>query len=139
MKATESMISGNSSALGRCMVVLDGHMSLMAAQLVRMLEKRGFSVDVVAGMREALHHCWRGMPRAVFVPRSLHDGDGAVLIQRLKRMPRAQSCVAIAYGDGMDPADAGRLIWEGATDCIAFPVSERLLDAKLRQSGILQE
>ncbi len=139
MKATESMISGNSSALGRCMVVLDGRMSLMAAQLVRMLEKRGFAVDVVTGMREALHRCWRGMPRAVFVPRSLHDGDGAVLIQRLKRMPRAQSCVAIAYGDGMDPADAGRLIWEGAADCIAFPVSERLLDAKLRQSGILHE
>ncbi len=139
MKATESMISGNSSALGRCMVVLDGRMSLMAAQLVRMLEKRGFAVDVVTGMREALHRCWRGMPRAVFVPRSLHDGDGAVLIQRLKRMPRAQSCVAIAYGDGMDPADAGRLIWEGAVDCIAFPVSERLLDAKLRQSGILHE
>ncbi len=137
MKATESMISGNSNALGRCMVVLDGRMSLMAAQLVRMLEKRGFAVDVVTGMREALQHCWRGMPRAVFVPRSLHDGEGAVLIQRLKRMPRAQSCVAIAYGDGLDPADAGRLIWEGAADCIAFPVSESLLEAKLRQSGVL--
>ncbi len=139
MKATESMISGNSSALGRCMVVLDGGMSLMAVQLVRMLEKRGFSVDVVTGMQEALHHCWRGMPRAVFVPQSLHDGDGAVLIQRLKRMPRGRSCVAIAYGDGMEPADAGRLIWEGAADCIAFPVSEQLLDVKLRQSGILHE
>ncbi len=139
MKATESMISGNSSALGRCMVVLDGGTSLMAVQLVRMLEKRGFSVAVVTGMQEALHCCWRGMPRAVFVPRSLHDGDGALLIQRLKRMPRAHSCVAIAYGDGMDPADAGRLIWEGAADCIAFPVSEHLLDVKLRQSGILQE
>ncbi len=139
MKATESMISGNSSAQGRCVVVLDGRMSLMAAQLVRMLEKRGFSVDVVTGMREALHHCWRGMPRAVFVPRSLHDGEGALLIQRLKRMPRAQSCVAIAYGDGMDPAEAGRLIWEGAADCIAFPLSEHLLVVKLRQSGILHE
>ena len=137
MSAMKSITANNDTAMGQCLIVTGHESSLLGAQLRRMLEACGFSVLQADTADEALRICWRNAPRAVFVPQHPDGPGGARLLRRLRQMPRPAECPVLVYAENADPADIGRMIWEGAADCIAQPVSPELLDAKLRQAGVL--
>jgi len=137
MSAMKNITAKTGKPLGPCLIVTGREPSLLGAQLRRMLEARGFSVLQADTADEALRICWRNAPRAVFVPQQPEGEGGAKLLRRLRQMPRPAECPAIVYAERADPADIGRMIWEGAADCIAQPVSPELLDAKLRQAGVI--
>ena len=136
MSAIESITPEENRAPERCLV-LDGESeTFLAAQLRRMLEACGFSVLRASNAEEALRLCWRETPRAIFLPRRSRGGETAAILRRIRRMPRAGARAVIVYGGGGDPAEISRMIWEGASDCIAQPVSPEILDAKLKQAGV---
>ncbi len=119
---------------------MPGGTSLMGAQLCRMLEAQGFAVQRAQDGAHALQACWRGMPRAIFVPMGdMGDGasSGAALVRRLRRMPGAQGCAIFGYGAAPDAAVAGSMICEGAADCLLQPIGVAVLEMKLRQAGVL--
>ncbi len=137
MNAMKELTASGGSALGQCLIVTGSEPSLLGGQLRRMLEARGFSVLQADTADEALRICWRNTPRVVFVPQQPEGPGGARLLRRLRQMPRPAECPVLVYAENADPARIGRMIWEGADDCIVQPVNPEILEAKLRQAGVL--
>ena len=133
--AVEHPLPGDLQAR-RCLVVMPGGTSLMGAQLCRMLEAQGFIVERARDGAHALQICWRSMPRVVFVPMRAGAAAGAALVRRLGRLPAAGPCAIFGYGEVADAALAGRMICEGAADCLLQPIGAAQLEMKLRQAGV---
>jgi len=135
MNAVKNMSRQSSRAPGTCLIVSDAARTLFGAQLQQILERRGFAVLHACDAEDALKTCWRNAPSIIFLPQNMRQEDSANLLRRIRKMPRSQSAIVMIYTETPDPRRICRMIWDGASDCIALPFNWEILEAKLRQAG----
>jgi len=136
MIAVNDFHSKSPAAPGPCLVVMEEGHSLIGKQLQGVFTGLGFSLLQAAGAEEALRSCWRNAPAVILVPQRMKLDDAAMLLRRIRKMPRARRAVVLVYGERLDAGAVGRLVWEGASDGIAQPFNRAIVLSKLRQAGL---
>ncbi len=140
-KVTDMIAAKNMPREGKtrpvqCLIVTDESRSLVSAQLRQMLERQGVSPLQACGAQEALQHCWRNAPQVIFLPQTMKGEDAAIVLRRIRNMPRTAGAIVLVYAERLDSQALGRMIWEGAADGIAQPFNSEILAAKLRLAGL---
>jgi two-component system response regulator RegA len=115
-------IGGNAGGLGmagrRSLVIVDND-RLAVSRLLRGLEPRGFDIEVIESVSEAISLVGRTRPDCIIVESRLPDGNGLDIIDALVRVrPDARAIVLTGYGN---IATAVAAIKRGATDYLPKP------------------
>jgi two-component system response regulator RegA len=132
--------TGLSAAVRRSVLVVDND-RLAVSRLVRGLESRGFEIEVVDSVSEALLRINRNPPDGVVAESRLPDGNGLTVIEALaKQRPDARSLVLTGYGN---IATAVAAIKRGAADYLPKPADiedvAAVLSGEERGSAMIPE
>ncbi|WP_284179548.1 ActR/PrrA/RegA family redox response regulator transcription factor [Rhabdaerophilum sp. SD176] len=107
------------AAAGRRTLVIVDNDRLAVSRLLRGLEPRGFDVEVIESIGEAIAVISRNAPDCLVVESRLPDGNGLDVIVALKRhRPDARAVVLTGYGN---IATAVAAIKRGAADYLPKP------------------
>ena len=111
--------TGGMTAAGRRTLVIVDNDRLAVSRLLRGLEPRGFEVEVIETVGEAIAAISRNAPDCLVVESRLPDGNGLDVIAALKRhRPDARAVVLTGYGN---IATAVAAIKRGAADYLPKP------------------
>ncbi len=111
--------TGGMAAAGRRTLVIVDNDRLAVSRLLRGLEPRGFDVEVIESIGEAIAVISRNAPDCLVVESRLPDGNGLDVIVALKRhRPDARAVVLTGYGN---IATAVAAIKRGAADYLPKP------------------
>lgn len=111
--------TGGMAAAGRRTLVIVDNDRLAVSRLLRGLEPRGFEVEVIESIGEAIAAISRNAPDCLVVESRLPDGNGLDVIAALKRhRPDARAVVLTGYGN---IATAVAAIKRGAADYLPKP------------------
>lgn len=132
--------TGLPAAVRRTVLVVDND-RLAVSRLVRGLEARGFEIEVVDSVSEALLRINRNPPDSVVAESRLPDGNGLTVIEALaKQRPDARSLVLTGYGN---IATAVAAIKRGAADYLPKPADiedvAAVLSGEERGSAMIPE
>ena len=123
------------SIMTQCLILQDN--SKKRSRLAGMLSVYGFDLDEAANANEALEKCQRGMPDVVLLPENLPDMDVSTFIRCLRRGQKEPSPVVLLCASDADSERIGKAIWDGASDYLIAPFDAEVLDAKLKQAGVV--
>lgn len=100
-------------------------------RLGRAMERRGYSVRVASGLKEAMDQADAELPRYAIVDLRLQDGSGLSLVEMLEeRDPNIRAIILTGYGNIRTAVAAARI---GAIDYIAKPATaDEIVDALIR-------
>lgn len=111
--------TGGLAAAGRRTLVIVDNDRLAVSRLLRGLEPRGFEIDVLESVGEAIALINRNPPDCMIVESRLPDGNGLDVIAALSRLrPEARGVVLTGYGN---IATAVAAIKRGAADYLPKP------------------
>ena len=108
-----------------------------ARYLKSLLSVYGFDLEGAANANEALEKCHAGMPDVILLPEQLPDMEASAFIKRLRRAGKGAEPAVFLCADKADSERIGKAIWEGASDYLIEPFDAEVLDAKLKQAGVV--
>lgn len=111
------------------LIVEDNALVTSATRIL--LEDAGFRVSTAARVAEALAVCRAERPNAVLLDLRLPDGDGLLLLHRLRDDGDPLPVVAAITGRD-EPEIRARCLRAGCIDVLVKPVDVRTLAARLR-------
>ncbi|MGB7204073.1 MAG: response regulator [Anderseniella sp.] len=97
------------------------------------LSSRGFEIQEADNVTTAYEKYICGRPDMIFVG----TPDPSDFVRQLMRNVEGVDPIVILCPDPADIGSLGKAIWNGATDYMIKPYSQDILDAKLRQTGML--
>ncbi|MFY8114033.1 MAG: ActR/PrrA/RegA family redox response regulator transcription factor [Rhabdaerophilum sp.] len=111
--------TGGFAAAGRRTLVIVDNDRLAVSRLLRGLEPRGFDIEVLESVGEAIALVNRNAPDCIIVESRLPDGNGLDVVAALKRIrPEGRAVVLTGYGN---IATAVAAIKRGAADYLPKP------------------
>lgn len=111
--------TGGFAAAGRRTLVIVDNDRLAVSRLLRGLEPRGFNIEVLESVGEAIALVNRNAPDCIIVESRLPDGNGLDVVAALKRIrPEGRAVVLTGYGN---IATAVAAIKRGAADYLPKP------------------
>lgn len=118
LSGTSGAGATSAPSLRKSVLIVDDD-RLAVSRLVRGLESRGFEIDVVTSLSEAVDAIRRAPPDCLVVETRLPGGNGLEIVSELARIkPEARSLVLTGYGN---IATAVAAIKRGACDYLPKP------------------
>jgi two-component system chemotaxis response regulator CheY len=97
------------------------------------LASHGIETHMAIDEEEAFRRCRDEMPRLVL----LSCARPTAFLKTLRRQSGGEDAIVILCGEPGDTETVADAIWHGASDYLVKPYNRELLNAKLRQTGIL--
>ncbi|MGH7764698.1 MAG: response regulator [Candidatus Dormibacteraceae bacterium] len=115
----------------RVLVVEDNEVNQMLVRAV--LEREGYTVEIVASSPEALDSMRWGLPDLILMDIQLPGEDGLTLTRRLKADPRTARVPVVALTAHAMEGDREQALSAGCVAYISKPIDTRLLATQIRQ------
>jgi DNA-binding response OmpR family regulator len=118
-----------------CLVVDQDRLD--SAELSRLIGRFGFATSESRNADDALRSCQRQTPDLVVVSGALDEAAMPDLVKRLRRAGQGRPPVVLVYSREPDAEKLGRMIVQGAAECLMKPVDSDMLAFKLKQVGLI--
>jgi len=119
----------------QCLLVDEDRME--RRELSRLFEGYGFQLAETADAATALRHCQTHSTDVVVMTDRIGAMSSGDFVKRVRKTARGKPPVVLLYTDQPDTETIGRVILEGAAECLMKPLDRDLLEFKLKQVGLL--
>lgn len=106
-------------------------------ELSRLFGGYGFELAESSDAATALKHCQTHRPDVVVMTDRIGGMSSGDFVKRIRKNARGKPPVVLLYTEQADTEKIGRVILEGAAECLMKPLDRDLLEFKLKQVGLL--
>lgn len=106
-------------------------------ELSRLFGRFGFSLAESRSAAEALQHCRLHRPDIVVISDQVGGMTSSEFVRRVRRTGHGTAPIVLVCTDKADTDSIGRMIMDGAAECLMKPFDQELLAFKLKQVGLI--
>jgi DNA-binding response OmpR family regulator len=118
----------------QCLVVDEDQAERKA--LSDVFRRFGFDLSEAPSADAGLSQCRANAPDVVVVTDRI-GANSRDFVRRVRRSSKGKPPVVIIYSSNPDTDAIGRMIMDGAAECIVKPFNQELISLKLRQVGLI--
>lgn len=119
----------------KCLLVNRNHEE--RRELSRLFQRFGFELSEQETADGALRHCRDNPPELVVMSSKDASESAPDIVRRLRLTGGDRPPVVLVYADKPDTGRIGRMMIDGAAECLVKPINHELLGLKLRQVGLI--
>lgn len=119
----------------QCLLVDEDRMERW--ELSRLFGGYGFQLTESADAATALRQCQANTPDVIVMTDRIGGMSSGDFVKKVRKHAKGKRPIVLLYTDQPDTDTIGRVILEGAAECLMKPLDRDLLEFKLKQVGLL--